>query len=351
MSDSIESISNGPRQSNFELLRIIAMLLVLIVHADFKAIGGPNYQDFLNDSSNALIRIFFESASIVCVNVFIMISGWFGIRPSLKGLFNFIFQCVYFYLGIYIFSLYLGYSDFSLKSICTAFCLTGDTGWFIKAYIFLYIIAPILNAFIEKSSKKNILIFLYLFYFFQTIYTLTIATDYLAYGYNPLSFMGLYILASYLKKYGINLRKYGLTIYIVSIFLLCFLFILVSKFKIQYNVYQYSNPIVVSGSMGLILWGSNLMMKTNKFINYISASAFSVYLFHLCPTAPNFYLKICKQIYYNFNGLSCLLHLTFIIILTFIIAIILDQPRKILWHQFTKLINNSTKLHFISNRW
>lgn len=34
------------RQSNIELLRIIAMFLVLVVHADFWSLGGPNAEEF-----------------------------------------------------------------------------------------------------------------------------------------------------------------------------------------------------------------------------------------------------------------------------------------------------------------
>lgn len=36
----ITSITAGPRQSNFELLRILAMFLVLVVHSDFWSIGA-----------------------------------------------------------------------------------------------------------------------------------------------------------------------------------------------------------------------------------------------------------------------------------------------------------------------
>ena len=36
------------RQSNFELLRIIAMFLVLVVHADYFSLGAPSYQDCVN---------------------------------------------------------------------------------------------------------------------------------------------------------------------------------------------------------------------------------------------------------------------------------------------------------------
>ena len=83
------------RDSNIELLRMLAMFLVLLVHADFFSLGTPTLQDIQTSTLDSTLRIFFEALSIVCVNVFVLISGWFGIRPSLKGVSNFIFQCLF----------------------------------------------------------------------------------------------------------------------------------------------------------------------------------------------------------------------------------------------------------------
>jgi surface polysaccharide O-acyltransferase-like enzyme len=81
------------RQSNFELLRIIAMFMVLILHADFQALGAPDKAELIKFPLAATIKVIFEMACIVAVNVFVLISGWFGIRPSVKGISKFIFQC------------------------------------------------------------------------------------------------------------------------------------------------------------------------------------------------------------------------------------------------------------------
>ena len=43
---NISSITKGPRKSNFELLRIVAMLFVLILHADFFVNQIPTRNDF-----------------------------------------------------------------------------------------------------------------------------------------------------------------------------------------------------------------------------------------------------------------------------------------------------------------
>ena len=63
------------RQSNIELFRIVAMFLVLVLHALFIAIGTPSQSQCLFAPGNAITRIFFQSLAIVAVDVFVLISG------------------------------------------------------------------------------------------------------------------------------------------------------------------------------------------------------------------------------------------------------------------------------------
>lgn len=71
------------------------MLLVLIVHANFKALGAPGNEDINVDLFGFVMRYLTESISIVCVNVFVLISGWFGIKANFKRLAAFIFQILF----------------------------------------------------------------------------------------------------------------------------------------------------------------------------------------------------------------------------------------------------------------
>ena len=67
------------RDSQIELLRIISMVMMLILHANFLGIRVPEYVDFLQDSVNAWSRMGIEAFCIVAVDVFVLISGWYGI--------------------------------------------------------------------------------------------------------------------------------------------------------------------------------------------------------------------------------------------------------------------------------
>ena len=67
------------RKSNIELLRVLTMLGVLILHYNNKQIGG-GMAAVTPSSSNEGVMLFTESASLVAVNVFIIISGYFLIN-------------------------------------------------------------------------------------------------------------------------------------------------------------------------------------------------------------------------------------------------------------------------------
>ena len=80
------------RQSNVELLRLLAMFMVLLLHA-VQSFQWPR-GGFLM-SQPRLVHLgfsFVEMISVVAVNVFVLISGWFGIRPTTRGLGKFLYQ-------------------------------------------------------------------------------------------------------------------------------------------------------------------------------------------------------------------------------------------------------------------
>lgn len=157
-------INKKERESNFELLRIIAMLLVLIVHADMLSLELPKEIKSAGD----LTRLFFQCLSITCVDIFVMISGWFGINSSIKGFLKFIFQWLFFSIGIYTTMAFMGRIPFNANGILNCFMINQGGYWFICSYSILYFLSPILNAgamIINKKEYKWILISFYTFIF------------------------------------------------------------------------------------------------------------------------------------------------------------------------------------------
>lgn len=83
------------RHSGIELLRIVSMFLVLLLHSLYYSLGRPTAEDYVNSGVEMVYRTEFEAISLVCVNVFVMISGWFGIKIKIKRLAEFIYQWLF----------------------------------------------------------------------------------------------------------------------------------------------------------------------------------------------------------------------------------------------------------------
>ena len=98
--------------------------------------------------------------------------------------------------------LLLGTATLSIQGIKGCFALT-NLNWFIKAYILLYILPPMLNAFVEKASQqefKNVLIGFFLFEFIYG-WLFSDSTQFIQGGYSTISFFGLYLLSRYIRIY------------------------------------------------------------------------------------------------------------------------------------------------------
>lgn len=137
------------RQHNLELLRIVAMLMVLIIHYNLPVRGKPTPEALQTEFLPTLFTLSLQSVLIICVNCFVLISGWFGIRWKRRSLLNLCFQ-VFFWIVV----------CYPLLSLFSDSAATGVQGylqgvlgkWFVWAYFGLYLFAPVLNDFIDKSS-------------------------------------------------------------------------------------------------------------------------------------------------------------------------------------------------------
>ena len=135
-------VNKRTRQSNFELARIFSMVLVLILHSTYSALGWPEEVDGISCG-----RLLVESLAIVGVNVFVLISGYFSIEPKLKSIKNFIFICLFY--GIFSMIYHLSTGEFSIRNVF--FVSSGN--WFVVSYIGLLIVSPFLNSLINSNIR------------------------------------------------------------------------------------------------------------------------------------------------------------------------------------------------------
>lgn len=323
------------------------MFMVLIVHSDFWAIGWPSPEKLHADSISWTTQIIIECFAFVCVDVFVLISGWFGIRISLKGFLKFIFQCLFFLVGLYVITIFAG-EQISAKGVMGCFCLLKNN-WFIKSYIGLYILSPVLNAFVEYCSQKQQKLFLVSFFSFQTIYGwLTNSAVFFEDGYSTMSFIGLYMLARYAKLY---LKEYQCKGFMTHFLLYCMASLTTTSIYWFNNwlsvpngglILSYISPTIIVASVSLLL-AFNCLNIYSKFINWLGASSFAVFLLHTNPNIGEKYFKpLVLYIYDNTSGPICIVYIFVFLCAVFILAVIIDQLRIVMWKMLEKKLLHSS---------
>lgn len=83
------------RQTNIELLRIFSMLMVLVIHYNVGTNGQTTHEMVMSEPLKFVGIASLKSLSFICVNCFIIISGYFGIRWKRKSLCNYLFQIAF----------------------------------------------------------------------------------------------------------------------------------------------------------------------------------------------------------------------------------------------------------------
>ncbi len=335
------------RESRFELLRIVAMFLVLVVHADFLSLGGPKAADFGADALSAWTRAFVQFASIVCVDVFVLISGWFGIRASLAGGVKYVFQCVFLLSLAYCAMIAVGRAELSLWGVWECLVLAG-ANWFVKAYLALYILSPVLNAFLRGATMRQTGWFLVAFYGFQTVYGWTGASTFVCDGYSTFSFIGLYVLGHYLRcrerERGAGSAWHGMALYIACA-VLNSLFYYVSvecgigrSFFGLFPLCSYVNPLIVAGSAGLLLAFARQGDWRSGFVNWVGRSCFAVYLLHtMSQIFEPLFIPGVRDLWSRYDGVAALLAIGAMLVGVFVVSVLVDQLRIFAWNRL-KLI-------------
>ena len=344
--DSAKSSDKFCRQSGIEALRIVSMFLVLLVHALFFSLGRPTHLDLENHSLEMICRTELEAISLVCVNVFVLISGWFGITVKWKGLFKFIYQWLFWALLISLFfAIAIGGVSFNEIRLLIG---SYQYYWFLYAYLFLYILSPVLNAFVESNSSGEVKKFLWLYWIFMFFFGWLEQLNYIQYGLSPILFIGLYVTARYIKRISPRWANKSWTmdfcLYILfSTLSACFMIAVVLFDKDVHYVdkaygmfMSYVNPLTVVSSIYLLLAFSKFRFRS-RIINRVAASAFAVYLLQ-CNYGifEPYFKKYVVLIHDQFDGatypLVTLLYLKSI----YLVAFFIDQLRIF---TFSKLID------------
>ncbi len=285
------------RNAGFELLRILCMLMVLLLHYN-TGVGA------LADAGHVMtpVRIaggLTESFAIVAVNVYVLISGYFlsQVPFRAKRIVTLWLQTVLYTALIPAVILLAGGTvkgDSIWTGITYLFPIQTEHYWFVSAYMVLFILSPVLNAAIAHLEQKQLQITIALllvhFCLIKSISPFQLVMDRMGYDFGW--FLCLYLIAGYIRKYGIRLGKNAaLVVYLLSsgvTFLLYLLLHLVSEKTggLQYFagvMFHYNFLPCLAGSIGLFCFFKDMELPEGRFadlVRRIGPLTFGVYLIH-----------------------------------------------------------------------
>lgn len=270
---------NKQRQSNFELLRIVSMILIVLHHLGYYA---PSTAD---DPLKTGVLLLFAWGGKLGVNLFILISGYMTACSTFKSrsLLRVIFETVFFSVSILL--LYLIFNPTVVDSgsnIVKSFipCISSMY-WFVTSYIGMVIVSPVLRSLLNKLNQEQLRRFLILMFVPLSLIPTFTHMDLIVNGF--VWFVYLYLVAGYIRLWGVSWsRRLNFRLIFLS-----FAVVYLSSFAISCVCGERKMPLTAMNSIFMLCLSvcvfkaaSELNIGSITFINKMAAGSFSVYLIH-----------------------------------------------------------------------
>lgn len=349
MCDSkIKQSNSKKRDSNIELLRILAMIMIVAHHF---SVHGNFQSDSVSFVNNIWLKILFSGGKIG-VDIFILISGYYLINSKeikIKKVLMLLLQMLFY--SILIFSLFVGFGleSFSVRLLFLNF-LSYPIWWFAKCYLALYLIHPYINIVLNSLDKKNyqklIIISTIIWCIIPTLTNESLDNGALIW------FIYVYSLGGYLSKYP--LKNYwtvkkcftiSIILYLITFSLSFGLDFISSKFdfftRYAETFFEMDKLLILLITLFLFISFTKIEIKYNKFINLISSTTFGIYLIHDGEYAirPFLWQTLFKNANYS-DRLLLIPYSIIVIIIVFVTCSIIELLRiYLLEKKYLKIVD------------
>lgn len=287
MTDTIKQ-----RSSNFELLRLVAIFFITMHHLTINNVDVCGYNHPYSLSQDGWVGVVINSTAIIGVNLFVLISGWFGIRRIWSNIIRLVLDVVLLGLvNITACSLLFGYTPTfeEMMTTCDFF-----NNWYVVHFIILIMLSPLLEAALRNMEFKTLAV---------SWIMLAIITVYFGWrkgvlnpnGYNAFNFIFLYISARLFRR-AHNENKsivrhlpsaYYLILWGGVILAETVLYILQATFehaRASMHFWAYNAPWVLLSSFAVFMIFAQLKIRYSRFINTAATGCLGIYV--LQSTAP-----------------------------------------------------------------
>ncbi|SFV41401.1 acyltransferase [Ligilactobacillus acidipiscis] len=300
-------MKSKPRMSNFELLRIIAMFMIVLHHSIVHGVLGEFFpQNSFNLYSNHPVVFFvarlFAFGGKTGVALFILITGYFSINSKMKWsrILKVWVPTLFYSILCYILFKLFGPSLTDKRQVLASFFpVTFRSYWFITLFIMLLFAIPALNTLWHHCSRKQQgYIIISLFVTYILLPTLGLYAD------NSLFFIFImyYLIGGYIRgtpKVSFWNKK---TVYIVGILLSLTGYAYLTFHGIRAGYLAHSsdminattkffgdnNICVVVFAVSFFMFFNHISLRPNRLINLVASSTFGIYLIHDNPFVRKF---------------------------------------------------------------
>ena len=287
------------RQSNFELLRILSILFIILYHIAHHGNWGDGGAYFPeNITFNVLFLQCLLPLGKLGVDLFVLISGYFLISyskctwPKL-----FLIWAEMIFYSILISGLFVLFDNTTLtprQTLDIFLPFLANTWWFASAYMIILALSPFLNKMILACDEKGHLRLIVGMLLLWTIIPITTGINLQL--NDVIWFFVLYTIAAYIRLYPNRFRRkttaYLSVAAIVYVILIMITYCIditgyTSEFWGIYNYIDNNNrmnsPFILIISICLLLVFCKINVGKIKTINVISSTAFGIYLIHDHP--------------------------------------------------------------------
>jgi len=327
------------RNSSVEWYRIIATFAVLVFHFNGWLVGGmPKHFDINHISVFRMSQAIIESCSCICVNMFLVISGYFGISLKWQSVLKICLLLFSIHIPFYLIDCLFFNSFFSLKEFIRCCLVISNSGYFIQCYLMLMLLSPIINAFIEKYDRRKGFFFVFILVLFEFWFDCITHTEYLGFrcGYSVQHFVIIYMVARYIYIWRDEFMKYKRLFWVFGYLICSFIILLMYICGVNY-VWQYSNPVIILSAVCSFI---PFIYKSyfNRRVNWVAKSTLAVYIIHVTAPVYNFVVNYDTYILEHYQYPIYLVFAIAGIICVFVFCIIYDKVRSLFTDQIYNCI-------------
>lgn len=336
--------SNSNRKSGLELLRLISIALIVLCHSIPQYGSGDYYINIgvAQDGWQYTFLYVLWAFGNIGVASFVIISSYFLLESTQVRAIRFwsVVADTLFVSIVWMVMLLLCGVDVSVHEVFnTIIPIASENDWFIGVYLILYLLHPMLNSAISGLNQRKHLFIICIFVFYYSV--IAVIRPHVYYNSRLMSFIMIYFITAYLKKYCSKLRSNAKKNTVVF---LCMTVLVVSvDLILQYKIKTISmmlftdfyTPFVLIMAFAAFNVFNNMNIKS-AIINEFASVTLIIYVLHENILYRN---KIKPQIFeYLYNEYTyCHLVLMMLIIatITFSVSMVIALVYK---HTFRKIV-------------